>query len=129
MSRGIRSASTGQRVTIAAVAGVIIASVDNFAFGGEVSPVLIVGMLLAATGVAGYLWGASGAAAVAIIWVFVPAAHLVNLALGLPDSLHPHTYGSAMKLAAFTAIVAVFGAACGAAIGGLLPPVMRFPRR
>ncbi|MGC1459457.1 MAG: hypothetical protein WA825_14370 [Steroidobacteraceae bacterium] len=107
------------------VVGVIIASIDNFAFGGEVSPILILGMLLVATAVAGYFWGIRCAPAVMLIWIFVPALHLVNLGLGLPDTLHPRTYGSALKLAAFTAVVAVIGAAGGAAVGALAGPTKR----
>ncbi len=114
--------STTKRIAFAVIAGLTIAAVDNFAYGGEVSPIVIVGMLLIATGTAGYLWGMRGVPAAAIIWICVPAAHLVNLTFGLPDSLHPHTYGSAMKLAAFTAIVAALGATCGAAVGRLVQP-------
>ena len=108
--------------------GVIIAAVDNFAFGGEVSPILILGMLLVATGVAGYFWGIRCVPAVILIWIFIPALHLINLGLGLPDTLQPRTYGSALKLAAFTAIVAVIGAACGAAIGAFVAPRARLPK-
>ena len=110
------------------MAGLIIAAVDNYAFGGEASPVLIVGMLLAATGAAGYFWGIRGAPAVAMIWFVVPAVHLINLTFGLPDTLHPRTYQSGLKLAAFTAVVSVIGAACGAAMGAFFPPGARRPK-
>ena len=44
------------RVGSGLIAGAGIAAVDNFAFGGEVSPIVIVGMLLVFGGVVGMLW-------------------------------------------------------------------------
>jgi hypothetical protein len=128
MSPGLHSAPTGIRIAIGTVVGVIIAAVDNFAFGGEASPILIVGMLLVATAVAGYFWGIRCAPAVLLIWIFIPAVHLINMRLGLPDTLHPRTYESALELAAFTAILTVIGAACGAAIGAFVAPRARLPK-
>jgi hypothetical protein len=99
--------------TIAAAA---IVYADNFAFEGEVSPILIVAMLLAATAIAGAMWGRSAWIAAAVTWACVPCAHLVKRVLGLPDTLHPNTYTSILYLAAFTLVVAISGTACGALI-------------
>ena len=42
---------------IAVFLGLAVAAVDNFAFGGEVSPIVVVGMLLVATAIVGVLGG------------------------------------------------------------------------
>jgi len=95
------------------VAGAAIVYVDNCAFEGEVSPLIIVALLLAATAIAGAMWGRSGWIAAAVTWACVPLAHLVKLLLGLPDTLHPNTYTSILYLAAFTLVVATGGTGCG----------------
>ena len=94
-------------------AGAAIAAVDNFAFEGEVSPIIIVAMLLAATATAGVVWGRRGWVTAAAAWACVPSAHLIKHILGLPDTLQPDTYASILMLAAFTLAVAVVGAGCG----------------
>src|SRR5262249_59759956 len=91
---------------VGVVAGAAIAYVDNYAFEGEVSPIVIVALLLAATAMAGAVWGRRGWVAVAVMWACVPSAHVVKHVLGLPDTLHPNTYMSILYLAAFTLIVA-----------------------
>jgi hypothetical protein len=95
------------------IVGAGIAAVDNVLFEGEVSPIVIVGMLLAATFAAGANWGRRGWVAAVAVWAWVPAAHLAKRVLGLPDTLHPNTYASILMLAAFTLGVAVVGTACG----------------
>jgi hypothetical protein len=95
------------------VAGAAIVYVDNWAFGGEVSPLIIVGLLLAATVIAGALWGRSGWIAATVSWACIPLAHAVKHVLGWPDTLHPNTYTSILYLAAFTLVVAAFGTGCG----------------
>lgn len=97
------------------IAGIIIAAVDNFAFDGEVSPIVIVLMLLLSTAVAGTIWRRYGFLASALTWIFIPGAHLVRFVLGLLDTLHPNTFGSIMALALFTAVIAAAG--CGTGIG------------
>ncbi len=94
-------------------AGAAIAAVDNFAFGGEVSPIVIVAMLLAATATAGLIWDRRGWIAAAAAWICVPLAHLIKHALGLPDTMQPNTYTSILMLAAFTLAVATIGTGCG----------------
>lgn len=54
------------------VAGAAIAAVDNFAFGGEVSPIVIVGMLLILVGTAGIIWGIRAIPVALIIWLWLP---------------------------------------------------------
>ena len=95
------------------VAGAAIVYVDNCAFEGEVSPLIIVALLLAATSMAGALWGRSGWIAAAITWACVPLAHILKHLLGLPDTLQPNTYTSILYLAAFTLVVATGGTGCG----------------
>jgi hypothetical protein len=98
------------------VAGAAIVYVDNWAFEGEVSPIIIVALLLAATAMAGATWGRRGWVAAAVMWVCVPTAHAVKHVLGLPDTLHPNTYASIVYLAAFTLVVATAGTGCGVLI-------------
>jgi hypothetical protein len=93
--------------------GAGIVYLDNYAFEGEVSPTIIVALLLAATAMAGAIWGRSGWIAAAVTWACVPYAHVVKHVLGLPDTLHPNTYRSILYLAAFTLVVATSGTGCG----------------
>lgn len=101
------------RLGIGLVAGAAIVYVDNRAFEGEVSPIVIVAMLLAATATAGAVWGPRGWVSAAVAWACVPGAHLLKHALGLPDTLHPNTYRSILYLAVFTLIVAAIGTVVG----------------
>lgn len=103
------------RLSAGFVAGAVIVYVDNVAFEGEVSPIIIVAMLLVATATAGAIWGQRGWVAVAAAWACVPLAHVVKHILGLPDTLQPNTYKSILMLAAFTLVVAALGTG-----GGLL---------
>lgn len=107
------------RLGVGLAAGAAIACVDNLAFKGEVSPIIIVAMLLAATAAAGAVWSGRGWATAAATWACVPLAHLVKHVLGLPDTLHPNTYMSILYLAGFTLVVAIAGTACGVLVGRL----------
>ncbi|HEY0776386.1 MAG TPA: hypothetical protein VGD56_00330 [Gemmatirosa sp.] len=99
---------------VAAVAlGVTTAAVDNVALDGEASPILVVAMLVGATAMLGTLasrrpWGTALA-----VWLWVPLAHLVKHGLGMPDTLHPNTYASILKLGVFSLVVAGVGTGCG----------------
>src|SRR5438105_2960348 len=112
---GSRDVWDGRPVRLGAglAAGAAIAAVDNFAFGGEVSPIVVVAMLLAGAAAAGAAWGRRGWVAAAAAWAWVPAAHLAKRLLGLPDTLQPNTYASILLLAAFTLAVAAVGTGCG----------------
>lgn len=101
------------RLGVGLAAGAAIAYVDNDAFGGEASPIIIVALLFAATATAGAIWGRRGWITGAAAWACVPLAHLVKHVLGLPDTLHPNTYASILYLAAFSLAVATAGAGCG----------------
>ena len=104
---------------IALVLGAAIAAVDNFALDGEVSPIAVVGMLFAATAIAGVLGSRRAWLAAVAVWVWVPLAHLVKHVLGMRDTLHPNTYASIAMLGGFTLVVALAGTACGVLIGRL----------
>ncbi|HTQ98696.1 MAG TPA: hypothetical protein VMH83_01850 [Candidatus Acidoferrum sp.] len=95
------------------VAGAALAAVDNILFRGEVSPIVIVGLLLAMTITAGALWGSRAWLAVVTCWLWLPAAHVVKHVAGLPDTIQPNTYTSILLLAAFTFAVAAIGWALG----------------
>jgi hypothetical protein len=98
---------------VGVIGGAAVAFVDNCAFEGEASPILIIALLLAATATAGAIWGRSAWITAAAIWACVPSAHVVKHFFGLPDTLHPNTYTSILYLAAFTLVVAMVGTACG----------------
>ncbi len=89
--------------------GFAISAVDNFAFDGEVSPVLIVALLLGASATFGIIWGWRGWTAMVSAWICVPLAHLIKHLLGLPDTLNPNTYTSILMLAGFTLVVSAIG--------------------
>jgi len=95
------------------VAGAAIVYVDNCTFEGEVSPIIIVALLLAATARAGAMWGRSTWIAAATTWACVPLAHVVKHVFNLPDTLHPNSYTSILYLAAFTLVVATGGTGGG----------------
>jgi len=97
------------RIAVGLIAGAGLAAVDNFAFGGEVSPIVIVALLLVIAGAIGSTWGTRGVVAAAIAWAWLPSAHLMKKVLHLPDTLHPNTYGSILKLAAFSLVVTAIG--------------------
>ena len=94
-------------------AGALIAFIDNAAFQGEVSPIVIVALLGLGTAAAGLLWSWRGAFAAAAAWVVLPSAHLLKHLLGLPDTIHPNTYLSIFMLAVFTLLIALIGFAGG----------------
>ncbi len=94
-------------------AGAGMAAVDNLLFAGEVSPIVIVGLLLATTATVGAVWGRRGWIAAALAWVWLPAAHVVKHALGLPDTIPPNTNASILLLAVFSFVVAAFGTSFG----------------
>ncbi len=100
--------------------GVAIAAVDNLALAGEVSPVVVVGMLLVATAIVGMLGSQRPWLPALAVWVWIPLAHLVKHVLGMRDTLQPNTYASITMLAAFSLIVALVGMACGGLIRRLL---------
>jgi len=113
---GSKNFTSSQTMLFAATglgAGLLIAAIDNFAFKGEVSPLVIVAMLIVVAGAAGVIWGWHGWIVAVFAWVCVPLAHLVKHVLGLPDTLNPNTYISILMLALFTFVVSTIGLAGG----------------
>ncbi len=110
-------------------AGAAIVYVDNWAFGGEVSPIIIIALLLAATAVAGVIWGLSAWRAPAVTWACIPLAHVVKHVLGLPDTLHPNTFTSILFLAAFTLAVTLCGTGCGVLVRKIATGALRRGQR
>ena len=100
------------------VMGAFIAFIDNVAFQGEVSPIVIVALLFVTAAAAGFVWGWPGWNAAATAWICVPLTHLVKHMLGLPDSIHPNTYNSIFLLALFTLLITAIGLTVGALIHG-----------
>jgi hypothetical protein len=108
------------RLSAGFIAGAGIAAVDNFAFGGEVSPIVIVGMLLLAAGAIGILWGIRGVVAAGMVWIWLPMAHVVKRFFGLPDTIHPNTYASILMIGIFSFAVTGVGLGFGVALRRLL---------
>jgi hypothetical protein len=96
-------------------AGVAVAAVDQLALRGQVSPVVVVALLLGATGVAGIMGGWRGWPAVLGTGVCVPGFHVVTHVFGLPGTLQPDTWASIGTQAAFTLAVCGLGF-CGGAL-------------
>ena len=108
------------RIGIGLMVGSGIAAVDNLAFGGEASPILIVGMLLLFASTAGMIWGTGAAFPAAVVWTCLPTVHLVKHMLRLRDTIHPNTYTSILKLGAFSFAVTTVGLGFGLAFRRLL---------
>jgi len=98
----------------ATVLGMIAAAVDNFAAGGEVSPITIIALLSASAGLLGFARPRSAWASAVLVGAWVPAAHVAKHLLGLPDTLHPNSYRSIAMLAAFCLVVCLVAAYLGA---------------
>lgn len=98
------------------VAGVVIAGVDNFAFEGEVSPIVIVALLFVFTAAAGWICIWRGALVSMMAWICIPLSHVVKRVLDMPDTLHPNTYSSILMLAAFTFVIAAIGTGLGVVV-------------
>ena len=101
------------RLLFGVAAGVAIALVDNVWSGGEVSPIVIVALLLLATLAAGAIWGVDGWVSALVTWACVPLAHVVKHLAGVPDTLHPNTYVSILLLALFCLVVGAVGFGLG----------------
>jgi len=104
------------RFLIGLIAGAIIVFIDNFAFRGEVSPIVIVIMLLISTITVGAIWKWHAWVAAVTVWICVPMTHVVKHLLGMPDTLHPNTYTSILMLAVFTFVISAIGFLFGALI-------------
>ena len=108
------------RIGIGFIAGAIIAIVDNISFKGEVSPIVIVAMLIAVTALIGAMWGWKGWKASAITWICIPLAHVIKHLFGLHDTLQPNTYLSILMLAGFTLIISSIGTLSGVLLNRVL---------
>ena len=106
------------RIACGLVIGAFIAFIDNVAFEGEVSPIVIVALLFVTAAAAGFLWGWQGWNVASTAWICVPLTHLVKHMLGLPDSIHPNTYNSIFMLALFTLLITAIGLTGGALLHG-----------
>jgi len=101
------------RFGIGLVAGLVMVYVDDFAFNGEVSPLVIVAMLVVIASTAAGIWGRHGRIAACGAWMLVPLAHRISHILSLPDTSHPNTYASILMLAAFTLAITALGTGVG----------------
>lgn len=114
------AASWLPRCLAGTTAGLVIAWVDNVPSAGEVSPIVVVGLLLVVTTIFGGLWGSRAWPASAAAWVCLPLAHVVKHVLSLPDTLHPNTWPSILMLAGFTLLIAGLGSGAGRLLHGRL---------
>ncbi len=116
MVRRTRRTPWRGRIVYGLVAGATLVVLDNIAFGGEISPVVILTVLIAATIIPGLRWGGGGWLTSLLAWVGLPLAHVIKHALGLPDTLHPDTYLSIGYLAGFTLAVTIAATFAGAIV-------------
>ena len=112
----IFNARLSSRLTVGLALGAGIAAVDNLARGGEASPIVVVAFLLIAATLVCAAWGRRGLPPAVALWACVPLAHVVKHLLGLPDTLHPNTCASILKLAAFSFVMTAVGTGCGTLI-------------
>ena len=119
--------SLSLRIAIGVIVGAGIALVDNVAFGGEASPILIVAMLLVSASTAGIFWGTRAVLPAALVWVPLPAVHLLKHVFAMPDTIHPNTYASILKLGVFSFAVTATGLSFGLAFHRLfrLGPIQK----
>jgi hypothetical protein len=102
----------GLRLMSGVAAGAVVAGADHLALHGTVSPVVVVGLLLALTAASGAIWGWRGWITAASAWACLPLAHMAKHVFGLPGTLQPDTWESIATSAAFTAAVSAAGV-CG----------------
>jgi hypothetical protein len=102
-----------RQIVIGIIVGLTISIIDNYAFEGEVNPIVIILLLLAVSGFSGLLFGWPGWFTVFVMWLFVPAAHIIKYIFGLTDTIYPDTLNSIFKLAIFTFTVTAAGFASG----------------
>ena len=100
-------------ISIGLISGMLISAVDNFAFGGEISPIIIVVLLLSTTTTFGAIFGRRGSLISVFVWICIPLAHLIKFSLNIPDTIKPNNYVSILKLAIFTFVVASIGLGLG----------------
>lgn len=100
-------------IGVGLTAGLGLSAIDNFAFQGEVSPIMIVVLLLIVTVLSGANYAWRGWFIALSAWFCLPLAHIVKHVLGLPDTLQPNTYASILMLALFTLAVAAIGITSG----------------
>lgn len=97
----------------AAVTGILIAVIGSVSFGSGVSPIVIPGLLLAATFLFGAIGGQKRSWMALVVWIWLPLFHLVQRLFGITDALDPDTFSSIVLLGAFTLIVAMIGTTAG----------------
>ena len=114
------SSSTFVQPALAAACGAAIAAVDNFAAGGEVSPIVTVALLLVASIAVSVGWSRRRWVCAFLVWIWLPMAHVVKHVLSLPDTMHPNTYTSIFLLGVFSLVVTIAGTGFGMIVRPLI---------
>jgi|GEM_PF-5378839 len=109
---------------VSAVAGITISMIDNYAMNGEISPIVIVMLLfLSVTALSAFnpnnVWLNA-----LLVWIWLPASHLIKHLLEMPDSIYPNTYKSILLLALFTFTICIVGLLIGIGIRRVLRTVL-----
>lgn len=115
MSLRIKPVTASFTCGLSLLAGGLISAVDNLSFGGEVSPIVIVILLAAASATLVFFLRHAWVTAFAL-WICTPLVHVAKHLAGLPDTIQPNTYFSIAMLAIFTLIVSLAGSGIGAAL-------------
>jgi hypothetical protein len=100
----------------AVIIGLIISAVDNYAFGGEITPMVVILLLLLSTSGMSVIVNAKAYLISIIIWFFLPAVHLIKHIFGLSDTIEPNTYQSILLLALVTFLICQIGFLVGRGI-------------
>lgn len=103
-------------IGVGLLVGLAIAAIDNLAFEGECSPIVMVGMLFITGIAAGVAWRWRRWVTAALASVCIPLAHVVKHIFGLHDTIQPNTYGSIFGVGVLTLVVATIGALLGVLI-------------
>jgi hypothetical protein len=97
----------------AIVIGLFISALDNCAFGGEISPVIVIMLLFLFCAGMAFIVNTYAYLISIIIWIFLPLVHFINHLLGFTDSIQPNTYQSIFLLALVTFAVSQIGFVVG----------------
>ena len=103
---------------VGSTAGLAIAYLDGSLFRGEISPIIVLGLLGAAGLAAGMIWRWRGIVSTLCAWVWLPLAHVIRHAAHLPDTVQPNTYLSIAGIGGIALVACAAGLACGALLTG-----------
>ncbi len=106
----------GHVYLIAVVLGVVITCVDLFADKGEISPVVVLLLLLIAGGIVGAIHSHFSLALAVLTAICLPATHLTLHFMGHKTTLQPDTVPSILMVGVVSLCAAALGVRLGAGV-------------